>query len=340
MDAIHVLFHNNCFDGACSASLFTRLHRECLGGAAEYTYQGLQHAAGGGLSATDLSGDENAIVDFKYIASPKLTWWFDHHVSAFLTPEDRARFDAEQKRTAEAPRQFFDPAFVSCAGLIAAVGRERFGFDTTPYADLLRWADVIDGARFESAEEAVSLAAPAMKLATVIEAASNPAFIVRILPLLTAQPLVDTLQENFVQEALAPRVAKQEHDMTLMRSRASADQGVITFDLTDQKVEGYSKFIPYYLLPEAVYAVGLSKTSTRLKISVGTSPWTTVPKEKLADIATICERFGGGGHPRVGAISLNVDQMAEAKRIAGVVTAELKALGQRNEVIRSTLPLS
>ncbi len=329
---MHVLFHNNCFDGACSASLFTRLHQQCLGGAESYTFQGLQHAAGGGLSEADLTGEQNAIVDFKYIPSPRLTWWFDHHVSAFLTPEYRAAFEAEQRRTVAAPQQFFDPAYTSCAGLIASVGRDRFGFDTAPFADLLHWADIIDGAKFESAEAAVSLAAPAMKIATVIEAATDPAFITRIIPLLTAQSLIATLQENFVQEALAPRIAKQQHDVTLMRSRAAAEQGVITFDLTDQHAEGYSKFIPYYLLPEAVYAVGLSKTSTRLKISVGTSPWTTVPKDRLANIADICERFGGGGHPRVGAISLKVDQMDEAKRIAGIVTAELKALGQWNDV--------
>ena len=171
-----------------------------------------------------------------------------------------------------------------------------------------------------------------MKLATVIEAATDPTFITRIIPLLTAQPLLATLQEPFVQQALEPRLAKQMHDMTLMRSRASSDQGVITFDLTDQHAEGYSKFIPYYLLPEAVYAVGLSKTSTRLKISVGTSPWTTIPRDRLANIADICERFGGGGHPRVGAISLAVDQMDEAKRIAGIVTSELKALDQWNDL--------
>ncbi len=37
-------------------------------------------------------GDENAIVDFKYSASPRVTWWFDHHQSAFLTPADAAHF--------------------------------------------------------------------------------------------------------------------------------------------------------------------------------------------------------------------------------------------------------
>ena len=329
---MHVLFHNNCFDGACSASLFTRFYRECIDPSASFTYQGLQHAAGGGISEADLSGKQNAIVDFKYLPSPKLTWWFDHHVSAFMTPEYREYFEAEQKRTAAHPQQFFDPTYTSCAGLIADVGRTKFGFDTAPYADLLHWADIIDGAKFPSAEEAVTLAAPAMKIATAIEAAQDPAFIPRIIPLLTEQSLVQTEQELFVQAVLEPRLVKQQQDVTLMRSRASADKGVITFDLTDQNAEGYSKFIPYYLLPEAVYAVGLSKSSSRVKVSVGTSPWTTVAKEKLADIAAICERFGGGGHPRVGAISLPAGDLDGARRIAAIVADELKALGQWNEL--------
>ncbi|WP_419806149.1 phosphoesterase [Terriglobus sp.] len=334
---LRVLFHNNCFDGACSASLFTRFHRECIGTASEYDYCGLQHQAGGGLDEADFTGDENAIVDFKYSASPKVTWWFDHHVSAFMTEELRKQFEAEQKRAGEATRKFFDPAYVSCTRLIADVARERFGFSTAGLEDLLHWADVIDGARFESAEAAVGLAAPAMKLATAIESTNDPAFIPRLIPLLTAQPLVDTLQEVFVQESLEPRLAKQHADITLLRSRVNAEQGVITFDITDQPTEGYSKFIPYYLLPEAVYAVGLSQSSFRVKISVGTSPWTTVPKERLADISKICERFGGGGHPRVGAISLAKGELQEARRIAGVVADELKALGQWNETPVRTL---
>ena len=325
-----VLFHNNCFDGACSASLFTRFHRECIGTATTYAYTGLMHRAGAQFDEAEFSGDENAIVDFKYSPSPKITWWFDHHQSAFITTEDRAHFEAEEKRNADHPKKFFDPLYTSCTGLIADVARERFGFDTSGLTDLIHWANIIDGAKFESAEAAVALAEPAMKLMLAVESASDPGFILRLIPLLTAQPLADTLAENFVQEHLQPRLEKHERDIALLRSRASLESGVITFDITDQPTEGYSKFIPYYLLPEGVYVVGLSKSSFRTKISVGTSPWTTLPPEHLANIAAICERYEGGGHARVGAISVPVDRHDEAKRIADEVTAELKALDQRS----------
>ena len=325
-----VLFHNNCFDGACSASLFTKFHRECIGTVSEYKYTGLMHKAGVQFDEAQFDGDENAIVDFKYSNSPKINWWFDHHQSAFLDEADRKQFEHEQKVAGAHPQKFFDPLYTSCTGLIADVARERFGFNTAGLEDLLHWADIIDGAKFESADAAVGLAAPAMKLMTVIESVSDPTFIPRLIPLLTSQSLVDTLQENFVQEALQPRLEKHHRDITLLRERAAVEHGVITFDITDQPTEGYSKFIPYYLLPEGVYVVGISKSSFRTKISVGTSPWTTVPVDHLANIAAICERYGGGGHARVGAISVPVDRHDEAKRIAAEVTEELKALGQRN----------
>ena len=57
-----VFYHDKCFDGACSASLFTRFHRECIGTANAFEYQGLVHRAG---SLYDESwfekADENAI---------------------------------------------------------------------------------------------------------------------------------------------------------------------------------------------------------------------------------------------------------------------------------------
>src|ERR1700749_1839176 len=90
-------YHDKCFDGACSASLFTRFHRECIGGVEEFHYQGVVHRAGSLFDESWFNADgENAIVDFKYSPSPRVTWWFDHHLSAFLTPEDEAKFRAGQ----------------------------------------------------------------------------------------------------------------------------------------------------------------------------------------------------------------------------------------------------
>src|ERR1700682_295824 len=114
-------------------------------------------------------GDENAIVDFKYSASPKVTWWFDHHQSAFLSAKDQKSFEVGQADGSQRMRKFFNPNYISCTRLIEDIAQVNFGFDTAPLLELINWADIVDGARYENAKAAVEMAAPAMKLTMVIE---------------------------------------------------------------------------------------------------------------------------------------------------------------------------
>ena len=95
------------------------------------------------------------------------------------------------------------------------------------------------------------------------------------------------------------------------------------FDVTDHELEGYNKFVPYYLHPESVYSVGLSKSSFRVKVSVGSNPW--APSEPVVNLAKICERYGGGGHARVGAISFDVNKQEAARKAAHEIVDELRA---------------
>jgi hypothetical protein len=61
----------------------------------------------------------------------------------------------------------------------------------------------------------------------------------------------------------------------------------------------------------------------KLKIGVGSNPWSPVPRTH--NIAAICERYGGGGHPVVGAISVPGGDIAGARKIASEVIATLKS---------------
>ncbi|MHB1023465.1 MAG: phosphoesterase [Acidobacteriaceae bacterium] len=322
---IRVFYHDKCFDGACSASLFARFHRECIGTAASYDFHGLVHRAGALFNENDFTGDENAIVDFKYSASPRITWWFDHHLSAFLTPEDQAHYLQGQQDGSQTMRKFYDPHYTSCTSLIAHIASTKFGFDAAPLAELVKWADIVDGARYESAESAVEMAAPAMKLTMVIESTQDDTLVPRLIPLLTSMSLQAVLDQPFVQELLPPLLERHEQSVALIRQRSSCEQGTIYFDITDHPTEGYNKFIPYYLHPEATYNVGLSKSSFRTKVAVGSNPWTKQNPDDMVNLATICERYGGGGHARVGAISFSPEKADLARQAAAEIVAELRA---------------
>ncbi len=322
-----VLYHDNCFDGACSAALFTRFHRECIGTANNFVYQGLKHRVGALFEENwFLEEGENAIVDFKYSPSPRVTWWFDHHLSAFANAEDEAQFRAGQADGTQTMRKFFDPDYMSCTGWIAHIASTKFGMDVTPLAELIHWANIVDGAKYESAQSAVEMGAAAMKLTMVIESAPDSALVQKFIPLLTSMTLDEVLAQDFVQELLEPLMAAHRASIELIRERSHEERGVITFDITDQPNEGYNKFIPYYLHPAGTYNVGLSRSSFRNKVSVGTNPWTTKAASELANISAICERFGGGGHARVGAISFPVDKEDDARMAAAQIVMELRDL--------------
>jgi hypothetical protein len=320
-----VFYHDNCFDGACSASLFTRFHRECIGTAETFDYQGLKHRVGALFDESWFAAENiNAIVDFKYSPSPRVEWWFDHHLSAFMTPEDEAEFRRGQADGSETMRKFFDPSYTSCTSWIAHIASTKFGMDVAPLAELIHWADIVDGAKYESATSAVEMGDAAMKLTMVIESAPESAYVQRIIPLLTAMSLEEVLAQPFIQERLEPLMVAHRASIELIRERSVCERGVITFDITDQPTEGYNKFIPYYLHPEGTYNVGLSRSSFRNKVSVGTNPWTKKPASELANLAAICERYGGGGHARVGAISFPVEKEDEARMAAAQIAMELR----------------
>jgi hypothetical protein len=214
--------------------------------------------------------------------------------------------------------------------LIAHVAQTKFGMDIAPFFELIYWANIVDGAKYESAKAAVEMAEPAMKLTLVIESAPDEdgeSVSKKFIPLLTEMSLQQVLDQPFVQELIGPLLKQHFEMVELIRERAVCERGVIRFDITDRPTEGYNKFIPYYLFPEGTYNVGLSKSSFRTKVSVGTNPWTKKDVGELANIAAICERYGGGGHARVGAISFAVDKEEEARVAVGEIVAELEKSG-------------
>ena len=323
---VRVFYHDKCFDGSCSAAVFSRFYRERISESADFEYHGLVHRAGALFDERDFIGDENAIVDFKYSTSPKITWWFDHHLSAFLTEADR-----EHYLRSDNTRRFYDPDYKSCTKFIATIAERRFGFDPKPIAELIEWADIIDGAMYVDAKSAVEMKEPAMKLTMVIEATQDPGFIPRLIPVLAHMPLAEVLQEKFVADLLPPLLERHEKSIRILRERAECKEGTIYFDVTDQDLEGYNKFIPYYLYPNCVYSVGLSKSSFRTKVAVGSNPWARA--DKMVNLARVCERYGGGGHARVGAISFEPDKFDVARAAAKEIMDELRTAyrDQRSE---------
>jgi hypothetical protein len=316
--SVLVCFHDHCFDGACSAAVFTRFYQQCIDPKAQFRYRGLMHRAGQLFDEGLFDADVNALVDFKYSSSDRLTWWFDHHQSAFLTEAD-----AEHFRRDQSGKKFYGPEFRSCTKFIAQTGATKFGLRAPELEEMVYWADLIDGAQYPDTQTAVEMREPATQLTLVIEGTREADLCAELIPDFLSKPLKEIVALPRVRRIFDDLYALHRKSIEIIRSRSELKDGVVFFDLVDQNLEGFNKFIPYYLFPEAVYSVALSRSQERMKIGVGSNPWNTTPK--TANLASICERFGGGGHAKVAAISLPPTELTRARQVARQIAQELRS---------------
>jgi len=317
MPALQICYHDHCFDGVASGATFLRFYRDEVRPVQDVAFKGMAHRAGQLFGEDVFSGDENAVVDFRFSADPRLTWWFDHHQSAFETASDEAAFRADKSG-----KKFWDPTAKSCTRFIARIAQEKFGWNPSPLSELIEWAEVIDGALFQSPETAVELTDPAMQLMLLIEATKDPALCPRLIRELSERPLSAVLRERWVIEPLQPLLARHHELVRTVTGRIRLEGGVATYDLADLGIDTVNKFIAYAADERTLYTVSVTRGPNRAKVSLGSNPWRQ-PQRKH-NLARIAERYGGGGHPAVAAISFPPDQIEPAREAARVIAEKLR----------------
>jgi hypothetical protein len=160
----------------------------------------------------------------------------------------------------------------------------------------------------------------------VIEASRDRNLMLKIIRSMQTESLENIISDPDVDAAFQPLFERHLKMIDYITEAAHFEDGVIFFDLGALDAEGYSKFIPYYLFPDCVYSVGVSLSSSRSKVSVGFNPWS--PEPRRHNLASICERYNGGGHAVVGAISYRTDEIELARRTAKEIAAELRGHSQ------------
>ena len=318
--ALQICYHDHCFDGVASSATFLRFYRDRVKPVEDVAFQGLAHRAGQLFGENVFRGEVNAVVDFRFSRDPRLTWWFDHHQSAFETPADQAAFDADASG-----RMFWDPRAKSCTRFLARIASEKFGWDPAPLQELIHWAEIIDGALFESPQVAVGLTDPAMQLMLLIEASKDKELGPRLIRELSVRPLSQVLREPWVTGPLEPLLLRHHELVRTVTGRIQLERGVATYDLVDLGVDSINKFIAYAADASTLYTVSVTRGQNRSKISLGSNPWKQ--GDRRHNLARIAERFGGGGHPPVAAISFKPDELERAREVARGIADELRGPG-------------
>jgi hypothetical protein len=312
---LKLFFHDACFDGTASAALFSAFYRDRERDPVIVPV-GMQHQLGDPFAEVAIDGDDNACVDFRYSADPRLHWWFDHHGTAFQPPSLRADFE---RRADEA--MAFDPSAPSCAGLIARTVAERFGWQLPPHlADLPRWADTIDAAAYDSAAAACALDAPAQRLALWLGANPDPAALTRYIDELSRGGLAALATAAWIAPVLEPAIARRAGLRDQWATLGRSTGHVVQFDLVDRDLPPPG-FTGYDLFPDSTYTVTLGRTATAVKVGVGHNPWG--PRPRATHVGALCERFGGGGHPAVGGVTLPADAVERGREIVAAIVETL-----------------
>lgn len=323
---IVVATHGHCFDGMASAALFARLVRSLHRGS-PLAIRHISCGYGPNMSQVPphwLTGDENAILDFRYTPAKRLSWYFDHHATAFASDEERAEaFAGAAPAGRDGRKVYHDATYGSCTRLIADVARREHGIDTGDLSELVAWAERIDTASFDSAADAIRRDEPVLQLASVVELHGDRAFLDRVVPMLEQRSVSDVARDAWVQEMWAPLQAAHAALVERIRARSRRAGRVVVTDLSDAPLEMPAKFVSYALYPECMYSVTLSRSKQHYKIAVGYNPW--CGSGRLHDIASICKRYGGGGHPVVGAATFRLGDEPRARAATEEITNLLAA---------------
>jgi hypothetical protein len=312
--------HGHCFDGAASAATFTSLLRAIDARDLRFSYR----SCGYGPKMQQVPGEwldgaVNAILDFRYTESDKLSFYFDHHKTGFGSADERSR--ADQRIAGTSRKLYYEPTYGSCTKLIADVAKREYGVELSGLAELVRWADIIDTAGFESAAAALA-STPAQRIAAVIEHAGDTTFLNAFVPLLATRSLEELTHDPLVAEREPAIIEARETALARIKARAQVRGEVVLVDLADEVLTASGKFVTYALYPETAYSVMVVRTKQLIKLAVGYNPW--CGRKRRHDIAEIMKREGGGGHPVVGAAAFPLNGAAEARAAAARVVRELE----------------
>lgn len=309
--------HGHCFDGLASAALLTDLVRQTQPETV-FTYRAL----GYGTQPTRVvfNGQQNALLDYKYLTDPALTYYLDHHPTAFSDDETFRHFEA--RRATDSIHFVHDASSISCANLVAKLARDEYGHDSVQNRELETFAEKIDGARFGSVQEAIDLDSPLMKLVSTVTHFGDDDFYRRAIAILQVEGLHALADQKWVRT----KFAKLAPAIDALNKRIK-DNGILVgrvamIQLLESPSHVISKFRQYYEFPSAIYSVLLLRTHEMIRISVGYNPWCGQPCD--VNIGRICQRYGGGGHAFVGAVGVPEDKAADAVQIATTIAKALQ----------------
>jgi hypothetical protein len=311
--SITIYLHFPCFDGVVSAVLASEyLSRKR--GLETRDIVPVNYDRQSSWVESQLS-EPAVVVDFLY--HPKAFFWADHHQTTFAS--DALRADFEMRNS---PDLLFDPTASSCAELLWRKVHRQLG--EPKFREMVEWARRIDGARYDSVEEAVLGDAPALRINQSLLHDSSPEYCRFLVESLRVKTLAGVAASRMVRERYATvRKAIQKGQKLFSSLSRIEGNRIVVFQLPKPAEKTLvSRYAPYLAYPDARYSVGVSPHGNGAKITAMRNPWR---RFKSVPLGQIFRHYGGGGHHRVA--SVLVDNAVDAEATLGAIVRDIESQG-------------
>jgi hypothetical protein len=302
---INIIRHGNCWDGHASSAIWMRANGDTSKGSYSFV-------AGKPNGDLPLQSGLNVVLDLPYVADSRVHFWADHHATAFRTSSDRAHFQANL-----GSRKIYDVQYKSCAKLLAdkyAQGR------VDGLRELVNWSEIIDGAGFASAKQAVDGSNPMVALMTWVETNTDPNADARVIEEMASGTSLTAIASRYLGGAALNGAS----DLSRWVS-GSDGQKVVFIDLTGRGPGWYNKLSPFAAAPSCVFAVVVSSVRDGgVKVAVGRNPWSR-GRAGSESLGLLCQKkAGGGGHQNAGGFGGPASDRARLTSIARDIAGYLE----------------
>jgi hypothetical protein len=305
-----IYYHGACFDGLVSAALISKRVDEWAPGADRVEFVGVGYGQKDRWRATELLPG-SAVVDFLY--HPGASVWVDHHEDPFLTPDDRASFEADRSG-----RLIWEPKAPSCAGVIWRRWGDRGAWPGF-LEDAARWADVIDGAKFNSVAETLQCEAPALQIWLAMQAVPMRVDEGRLIHRLARAPIADIAIDGDLRTGYEAAKRLQDEGTRRFNSAWRVEGPIVMFDVDTTGVI-VNRYLPFQVRPDAEYSAGLCREPAGIHLLFMRNRW---KDEGPVNLGLLAGRFGGGGHHRVGAVQFDASSGAKSDAVLREIATEL-----------------
>lgn len=306
--AYDVMFHDD-FDGYASAAVFTDFLRSKKSKVGRYVAleygdhftKTWPHKDGLSRYVGEKKLNPAVVVDFQF--HPQAAFWYDHHTTAFLLPEWKRAFQGDSAHVLE-------ESYASGCRVVLEALMRSYGYQPTDaIRELVRWADVIDGARYANAFQTIAIREAALQVNAVLgplrraitaHDAPRPEPLPWLVELLATKPLSAVAKDKRVSERVEAIREQSKDSVTHYRRFSMVKGSVVVTDVTDLKTRKL-RFAPYYIAPNAVFGITVDRINGGFKASVSASPWKR--ERNPFNIGAMLVPYGGGGHANVGSVA-------------------------------------